>query len=124
MPPKKRGRERDEDEEIFSSAVSLQGQGGFGAADAGSAAREEIACKEEAARQGIGPLRSYAPLCYLRAWQSYEAWCVCVPKAFRVKQVHERHTSKKKRGGAGDLAETLLGYVGLRNNWIAEGGGG
>ena len=39
------------------------------------------------------------------------AWCVCVcvPKAFRVKQVHERKahpnrcTSKKEEGGGGDL---------------------
>ena len=52
MPPKKRDRESDEDEDIFSSNVSLQlQQGGFGTADAGSAAREEIARNEHAARQ-------------------------------------------------------------------------
>ena len=45
---------------------------------------------------GIGPPRSCAPSCYLRAWQSCEAWCVCAPRALWRQPLQSRRKIKKR----------------------------
>ena len=70
---------------------------------------------------GIGPLRSCAPSCSLRAWQSCGAWSAYI-ESLEKSVSHNSLTLRKNTRKKGVVALEILGYVGPRTNRTGEGG--